>query len=109
MPQALLPVRTASPNGSHGHWRVLAKRRKFERAQARMLCPKVVLPCVVRLTRLSAGKLDDDNVRFALKAVRDGCADALGVKDNDPRVTWEYAQEPIKRGGYGVIVTVTPA
>ena len=49
-----------------------------------------------------------DNLQSALKGVRDGCADALGVKDNDPRVVWEYGQEPIKRGGYGVIVEVRP-
>ena len=107
--QVLIPVRTKSPNGSHGHWSALAKRRKFERAQARLLCPKVALPCVVRLIRLSAGKLDDDNLRSALKGVRDGCADALGIADNDPRVSWEYGQEPCKRGGYGVIVEVRPA
>lgn len=107
MKATLIPIRTKSPNGSHGHWRVLANRRKFERGQARLLCPKASVPCTVRLIRLSAGKLDSDNLQSALKGVRDGIADALGVKDNDPRVEWEYGQEPIKRGGYGVVVEVT--
>lgn len=61
------------------------------------------LPCVVRLTRLSPGTLDDDNLRGALKAVRDGVADRLGVDDRDPRVTWEYAQERFK-GLKGVVL-----
>jgi hypothetical protein len=50
---------------------------------------------VIRLTRVTAprGKiLDDDNLRGCLKAVRDGVADWLGINDNDPRVSWHYAQ-----------------
>ena len=50
-------------------------------------------PLVVTMTRLSRGELDDDNLRGALKAVRDGIADALGLaSDRDPRVRWEYGQ-----------------
>lgn len=38
-------------------------------------------------------ELDDDGNVTSLKAVRDGVADALGMKsDRDPRVTWRYAQ-----------------
>ena len=58
----------------------------------------------VTLTRVAPSNgLDDDNLRGALKAVRDGVADALGVDDRDPRVEWKYAQ---KRGKYGVVVKV---
>lgn len=47
----------------------------------------------VTLTRLAPSSgLDDDNLRGALKAVRDGVADALRIDDRDPRVTWEYEQ-----------------
>jgi hypothetical protein len=57
------------------------------------------LPVVVTLVRVGPRALDSDNLQFAFKAVRDGVADALGVKDHDPRVTWEYAQE---KGAYAV-------
>jgi hypothetical protein len=47
---------------------------------------------VVTITRVSPRLLDDDNLRGALKAVRDGIADALGVDDRDERVRWRYRQ-----------------
>lgn len=106
---AELPIRTRGPNGSHGHWATLARTRKRERRMALLTCPTHSLPAVVRLTRLSAGTLDDDNLRGALKGVRDGCADRLGVADNDPRVIWEYAQAKCPRGEYGVRIEIRPA
>jgi hypothetical protein len=48
--------------------------------------------------------LDDDNLRASLKAIRDGVADALGIDDGDPRITWEYAQE--RRKAYGVRIRI---
>jgi hypothetical protein len=99
----VVPVKTENPlNGSHRHWRVRSAARKRQRHAAYALCPAHPLPVTVRLVRLSAGELDDDNLRAALKAVRDGVADRLGVADNDPRVRWQYAQERCKRGTYGV-------
>lgn len=48
----------------------------------------------VTLTRLSPGTLDEDGIDDALKNVRDGVADWLGLKnDRDNRLTWAYAQE----------------
>lgn len=88
-----LPAGTVSESNRRDHWRVRAKRAKRQRQLARTLCPLVPLPATVRLVRLSPSALDDDNLRGALKAVRDGVADRLGVDDRDPRVTWEYAQE----------------
>ena len=102
----LLPIRTKSPNGQHGHWSVTASRRKKERAIAKLLCPKVPLPCVVKLTRLSAGTLDFDNLVSSCKGIRDGCADKLGVADNDPRIEFSYGQVKGKRGEFGVFVQV---
>lgn len=88
-----LPVATVSEANRRDHWSTKAKRAKRHRTAARAMCPLVPLPATVRLVRLSTRTLDDDNLRGALKAVRDGCADRLGVDDRDPRVTWEYAQE----------------
>ena len=57
------------------------------------------LPMRIRLERAKRGRpMDDDNLRSALKACRDGVADALGVDDGSPLVTWEYAQVKGKGG-----------
>lgn len=102
-----IPIKTVNPvNGSHGHWRTTAAIRKRQRQTTFLLAPKFDIPAVITLTRVSAGVLDDDNLRPALKSVRDGIADKLGIADNDPRVTWRYAQQKCKRGTWAVRVTV---
>ena len=107
--ELVLPVMTVSEANRRDHWAVKAKRAKRHRFVARALCPPAALPCVVRLTRLSAGTLDDDNLRGALKAVRDGCADRLGIDDRDPRVEWQYGQERAKGQKGAVRVEILPA
>lgn len=48
----------------------------------------------VTVTRMSLRRFDShDNLPISAKNVVDGIADALGVKDNDPRLDWQYAQE----------------
>jgi len=55
--------------------------------------PRIAHDCVVvRLERVAPRALDDDNLRGALKAVRDAVAEALGIDDADPRVRWQYGQ-----------------
>lgn len=103
-----VPVKTVSEANGRDHWRVKAKRVRTQRRAAAAMCPRHALPCVVRMVRCSAGDLDDDNLRGALKAVRDGIADALGVDDRDPRVRWEYEQARCKRGEFGVWVEIRP-
>jgi len=44
-----------------------------------------------------------DNLRGALKAVRDQVATWLGVDDADPRVTWEYGQAVDGRPRYQAV------
>lgn len=60
----------------------------------------------ITLTLISKNANDDDNVKGRLKAVRDGVADGLHVKDNDPRIEWRYAQA---RGPHGVRVRIQRA
>jgi len=48
-------------------------------------------------------RMDSDGVASALKAVRDGIADALGIDDGNSRITWIYGQE---RGEYSVRVEI---
>lgn len=116
-----IPIKTVNEsNGQHGHWRTKAKRRKGQRRQAYFETTSNMtqiiygqrfrtapMHCVVLMTRLSAGTLDGDNLCVSLKSIRDGVADAFGLPDNDPRFTWNYAQEKCKRGQYGVRITIT--
>ena len=110
-----VPVRTVSALNCREHWATKARRVKAERDATRWAYrtrPTIHTdqvpdpPLVVRMTRISSGLLDDDNLAGALKGVRDEVAAMLGYDDGDPRVTWERAQEKAKRGVYGVRVTV---
>lgn len=101
-----LPIKTVSEANRRDHWAVKAKRAKSQRHTAAMLVPRFGLPCAVTLVRIGPKALDTDNLNGALKAVRDGVADRLGIQDNDPRVTWRYGQ---KRGPYGVEITLEAA
>ena len=87
-----IPIATVSESNRRDHWQVKRKRAKAQRSMAATLVPRFGLPCVVTLTRISPRELDDDNLRGALKAVRDGVADRLGVDDRDPREQWRYDQ-----------------
>ena len=93
----VIPVRTVSEanRASHEHWRVRQQRAKTQRRAAGMLClafRPFELPLTVTITRVAPRALDDDNLASSQKHVRDGIADALGIDDRDPRVSWRYAQ-----------------
>jgi len=61
---------------------------------------------VVTIVQLRRRLLDDhDNLRASLKAFVDGIAEIVGIKDNDPRVVWEYGQM-VTSGEEGVLVRV---
>ena len=102
-----LPLVTVSESNRRDHWTVRAKRSRDNRAVARVMFAKarfestgqIYLGCdaVVTLIRISPRELDDDNLRGALKHVRDGVADRLGIDDRDPRVEWRYAQRKGKQ------------
>lgn len=107
-----IPVRAVSLANVREHWRRRSDRARAHRSTAilslRAAKVEASMPCTVLLTRVAPRALDDDNLRGALKSVRDGVADWLGVDDRDPRVTWEYGQRkgPVKF--YAVDVEVTP-
>ncbi len=102
-------LHTVSEANARGHWAKHAKRAKEQRGFVRLLLDArlgraPVLPLTVTLTRYAPSSgLDDDNLRGALKAARDGVADWLGINDRNPSVTWAYGQD---RGPYAVHVTV---
>jgi hypothetical protein len=52
--------------------------------------------------------MDRDNNIASMKHVIDGIADRLGVKDNDPRITWDYAQDTGRGKPYAVRIEIFP-
>ena len=107
-----LPLRTVSESNRREHWGPRHERARLQRGAARLLtrcnCADIGVPIIVQMARVAPRELDDDNLRGALKAIRDGIADAFGVKDNDPRIEWRYAQQRGKPKAYAVHVTITP-
>ena len=111
--QRWLIVRTVSEANRRDHRHDQARRARQQHAAARLqLGPRPRLaatdwPVAVRLTRVSARRLDGDNLARALKAIQDATARWLGVDDGDEdRVTWTHAQERGPRGTHGVRVEV---
>lgn len=94
-----LPIRIESVANLREHWSKRAGRAKQHRLHAWAELRhhddgrKLIGPLVITLTRIAPRKLDDDNLRSAFKATRDGIADWLGVPDNDKRIEWRYGQE----------------
>ena len=106
-------VRTVSEANVRCHWRLRAARTKAHRLQAWAELrvadkePRLLGPVTVTLTRIAPRPLDShDNLRASLKAAVDGVADWLGVKDNDARVSWAYAQERGAPKTYAVRIEV---
>lgn len=107
-----IPLRIESEANMRGmHWAAKARRTKAARSTTCLVLrskgPRVALPVVVELVRVAPRALDDDNLRGALKAVRDGVADWLGVDDRDARVEWRYAQARGAAKTYAVRVVVS--
>ena len=102
----ILPIPTVSEANVREHWSRKARRAKAQRSAAFFYVRKHPLPCVVTLTRVAPRVLDDDNLRGALKAVRDGVADRLGVDDGSPEVEWRYGQRRGLPRQYGVEVSI---
>ncbi|MCI0571048.1 MAG: hypothetical protein L0Y66_09860 [Myxococcaceae bacterium] len=101
-----VPLKTKSANVSfRGGWQARARTARSQRDAVRRRLPREPLPALVavRLTRLSRGKLDTDNLNTALKHVRDQVACWLGLDDASPLVRWEYRQAT---GAPGVRVEV---
>jgi len=113
-----LPLHTVSEANARGHWSGKAKRARIARSLVALVLPlhrRIILPppWLVTLIRISPSSgLDDDNLRSALKAVRDQVADELGLpNDSDPRM-WAYDQRRGSRKdltlvrGYGVEIRI---
>lgn len=72
---------------------------KITTAATRIMAEMGTAIVIVTLTRVSPKKFDDDNWIAAAKPVRDGVADAFGMRDDHPCFRWKYDE---RRGDYGV-------
>lgn len=115
-----LALRVVSEANQRGHWRKGARRASEQRAAARLaLEPRLrakdgravcdAARLAVYLVRVAPRELDGDNLQRALKACRDGVADALGIDDRDKRVTWLYEQVRGRVKQYAVRIRLVPA
>lgn len=106
-------VRLRGPNARE-HWAAKMRRTKQQRTAAHLaLIEQVgrerlrsIARCAVisiTLARIGGRPMDDDNLAAALKPIRDGVADALGLDDGDYRLRWRYEQHP---GGRSVTVKI---
>lgn len=100
--QTIIPVKVVTPN-QYEHWTRRSKRNKLIRQWIWAMWtkdkPKVELPCIIKLCRISPRFLDShDNLRMALKGVADIAADfvnpghAPGQADRSDKITFEYDQ-----------------
>lgn len=103
---AILPLRIVSVANLREHHHARAKRTRAHRGAASAIGLLPALPVVVTLSRIAPRPLDDDNLRTAFKALRDGIAARYGIPDNDKRIRWEYDQERGKPKEYGARVTI---
>lgn len=103
-----LSLQTVSEANQREHWASKARRVKMQRAVVTMALRQHghVLEDLRRaskvrvlLVRRSPRRLDDDNLRGALKAVRDAVAAWVGIDDGSSRWEWCYDQ---RKGPLGV-------
>lgn len=114
---AVVAVKTTNVlNGSWGHWRGPAAKRKKQRQATiaamneqhpqRMTVP---FPIEVLLRRVAPSNgLDDDALPASLKSIRDGLTDWMGLKnDRTPLIRWTYDQRRGKPREYLVEIEIT--
>jgi hypothetical protein len=109
--QTTIPIKLISEANNRDHWTKKSKRsqviKMIVRADLMKFKSHWRFPLSVVLTRIGR-KLDEDNLAYAFKAIRDEIADyilpgmAKGRADSDPRITWHYQQETAKLSGFRI-------
>lgn len=91
-------LKLESESNTRDGWRAKAHRTKVARHASKMHARsalggrRVVPPVTITICRVGPRRLDQGNEARSCKAVQDGIADALGIDDGDPRLTWRYEQ-----------------
>lgn len=101
-----IPLRIVSVANLREHWAAKHRRTSSHRSGAALAVRAALRRWAVgsavagwncvTLARIIGPRgrtLDDDNLRSAFKAVRDGVADALGINDGSREWRWEYREE----------------
>ena len=109
-----MPMKLVNSLNSREHHMAIHRRAKSQRAQATMAyrCHargrNLKPPFVVVFTRIAPSNgMDSDGLAASCKHIRDGIADALGVKDGDTkRIKFAYRQERGKAREYAAVVQV---
>lgn len=114
------PMHTASENKyRRQHAMISARKTKKQRDEVQVFLRQ--LPPVpravdnkpnrfeVNLIRIAVSELDFSNLVGAFKGIQDEVAAWIGLDDRDPRITWDWLQQPCKKGYYGVRVEVRDA
>lgn len=110
MAPVTIPIRTKNPLNGRRNWRPVAREAKRARTTTYYLLKgriPTTKPAVIKLTRLSPGEMDDDNLAATLKNVRDGVADVFG-SDDSRRSGLKFLYEQEKSKTHGVRVEVLP-
>lgn len=108
----VVPVRLESVANKREHWAAKSRRTKVHRSTAYWLLRALAAKPpggrhAVLIVRVAPRQLDDDNLRSAAKALRDGVADWWGCDDRDPRIEWRYAQERGRPKEYAVRLEIS--
>lgn len=99
-----LPIKTVSEANCSEHWTKKHKRHKLQKKHVKLAFlvykPKITLPCLIRLIRISPRSLDSkDNLPMAFKYIADSVADYIhpglqaGRADDDENIKWDFGQE----------------
>lgn len=93
------------------HWAVRARRAKTQRQEAYLATRAALVgnfslepPMTITIERVGKRRMDSDGLAISGKGVRDGIADALGIDDGNPCLTWVYRQSVGK--AYSVKITI---
>lgn len=103
-----IPGKIDSVANQRLHWAVKAKKAANNRRKALTLTPQWWSGALlaITLTRHGVRELDDDNLRSAFKATRDGIASRFWVDDRTKLIEWRYAQAKCKAGEECTVVTI---
>jgi hypothetical protein len=115
-----VPIRVFSTANLSEHWTMRYKRNSDQQKAIYAYWPKqsfIVTPCKVTLTRIAPRSLDDDNLAYAFKGIRDIVSDLIipGFKpgradgqkiDGVNQIIFEYMQEKGKTGEYAIRIHV---
>lgn len=108
----VLPIKIISEGNSRLSTRTIRAKRKRQKAEVVLLCPKEMTrlngSLRVTLTKLfrptHPQRMDSDNLASSFKATRDAIAACIGIDDG--KIIWTYAQEPNTKDEHAVRVEI---